>query len=61
MAAMRKPLLAFGVTGKANESLKLYLRNLVRREIMLCMDGSLHVNDLKYGEDAKHWGHNQII
>ena len=54
MAAMRKSLLAFSVMGKANESLKLYIRNLARREIMLCMNGSLHVSDRKYGEDAKH-------
>jgi len=51
---MRKPFLAFGVNEKANESLKLYVLNTVRREIMLCMNGSLHVNYLKYGEDVKH-------
>jgi L-rhamnose isomerase len=53
MAAMRKSFLAFVVMRKGNESLKLYIRNLVRREIMLCMNGSLHTNDRKYGEDAK--------
>jgi len=43
MAAMRKSFLAFGVIGKVNESLKLYMRNLVRIEIILCMKGWLHV------------------
>lgn len=36
---MRKSFLAFDVIGKPNESLKLYIRNLVLREIMLCMNG----------------------
>jgi hypothetical protein len=35
---MRKSFLAFGVMGRANESLKLYIRNLVRREIVLCIN-----------------------